>query len=132
MKIQMKHFISGCALFVTVLTACSDDDFEGKTSIKSGDAVQFAASSRTSTRTVYDDENIFQINWEEQDKIKIYSNKTYEGVADADYTVTPIETEDPKKSTNKLYNEGTIAAFGTSQLMWADNDTHKFYRCLSQ
>lgn len=50
MKIQMKHFISGCALFVTVLTACSDDDFEGKTSIKSGDAVQFAASSRTSTR----------------------------------------------------------------------------------
>lgn len=126
MKIQMKHFISGCALFVTVLTACSDDDFEGKTSIKSGDAVQFAASSRTSTRTVYDDENIFQINWEEQDKIKIYSNKTYEGVADADYTVTPIETEDPKKSTNKLYNEGTIAAFGTSQLMWADNDTHKF------
>lgn len=79
MKIQMKHFISGCALFVTVLTACSDDDFEGKTSIKSGDAVQFAASSRTSTRTVYDDENIFQINWEEQDKIKIYSNKTYEG-----------------------------------------------------
>ena len=28
------------------------------------------------------------------------------------------------KSTNKLYNEGTIAAFGTSQLMWADNDTH--------
>lgn len=108
------------------LSACSDDnEMEGRLPVKTGDAVRFAASSRSaSVKTIYDDENIFQINWEEQDNIKIYSDKAYEGVSDADYTVTPVETSGD--GTNKLYNEGTIAASGTTQLMWADNSQHKF------
>lgn len=125
MKIQMKHLISGCALLAVGLTACSDDDFGAAAPITSGDRVRFAASG-ASTRTIYDDANIFQINWESQDKIKIYSNKAYENVSDADYTVAPIETADSKNPGNKLYNEGSIAASGSSALMWADNEEHKF------
>lgn len=125
MNIRMKYLISGGALLIAGLSACSDDnEMEGRYPVNTGDAVRFAASQRPASRTIYDDENIFQINWENQDNIKIYSNKAYEGVSDADYTVTPIETNG--EGTNKLYNEGTIKASGASALMWADNNEHKF------
>lgn len=124
MKIQFKNLTSSCILFaLTNLVACSDDMDEGHTPVQPGNIVRFAAYS-PATRTIYDDENIFQINWEAGDNIKIYGSKDYNNLSNADYAVTPVETDG--EGTNKLYSTGTIAASGTSQLMWADNNEHKF------
>lgn len=117
-----RHLLMG-GIVCAGLASCSDDANDGRFPAEAGNAVHFAASS-PSTRTIYDDENIFQINWETNDAIRIYSNKAYEGVADANYTVTPIETAG--EGSNKLYNTGTIAASGEDQLVWADNNEHKF------
>ena len=124
MKIQFKNLTSSCILFALAnLVACSDDMDEGHTPVQPGNIVRFAAYS-PATRTIYDDENIFQINWEAGDNIKIYGSKDYNNLSNADYAVTPVETDG--ENTNKLYSTGTIAASGTSQLMWADNNEHKF------
>lgn len=124
MNIQAKYFMAGF-LALGLMTACTEDDFDESRVAKEGNAVHFAAGqAQASTRAIYDDENIFQINWENQDAIKIYSDKGFNNLTNADYTVTPVETNG--EGTNKLYNTGTIAAASADQLMWADNREHKF------
>ena len=123
MKMNIKSILSACVIFVALFSSCTDDTSD-YTPVNSGDGIKFTAGS-AETRTIYDDENIFQINWQNQDAIKIYCNKQFEGgVAEADYKVTPIETSGT--GSNKLYNTATILPSGSAQLQWADNAAHNF------
>ena len=127
MRKILKSVLSGVAVIaVATFSGCNDNDANGGTEVRQGDIVDFAMSKTPSSRTVYDDQNIFQINWEDNDNIKIYCNKSFEGISDASYKVTPTESDDPNISGNKLYNYGTISASGDAQLCWADNNEHKF------
>lgn len=85
--------------------------------------MNFALSNAT-TRTEYDDENEYQINWSNGDKIRIYCNEA-EDVKQADYTV--IKSIDPdKEHAGKLqYNESGLAWGG-------DNITHNFSPSIPQ
>lgn len=101
-------------------SGCSSDDLDNGHGNKptSGATVNFALSN-TTTRTEYDDENEFQINWNNGDKIRIFCNEA-EDVKQADYTV--IKSIDPdKEHAGKLqYNESGLAWGG-------DNITHNFF-----
>ena len=90
-------------------SGCSSDDLDNGHGNKpaSGATVNFALSNAT-TRTEYDDENEYQINWSNGDKIRIYCNEA-EDVKQADYTV--IKSIDPdKEHAGKLqYNDSGLA-----------------------
>lgn len=115
------YFKALCAGLIAVGTfsGCSDDNFgEGQKNIPSaGTAVNFTLSEETS-RTVYDDLDEYQINWSDQDKVRIFCNEA-EDVKQADYNV--IKSIDPEKE-----NEGTLQ-YNEQGLAWGSEDVHNFY-----
>lgn len=122
MKIKMRHMFFACALFTALFSACSEDTID-TVPANPGEGINFSAGSKE-TRTIYDDENIFQINWQNNDLIKIFSNKNYgatsaNGVFGYDYNV---QTKD--KLDNKTAS--LLPADANNQLKWADNTDHKF------
>ena len=122
MNNKMKHMLFLCALFTALFSACSDDTND-IVPANPGEGINFSAGSKE-TRTIYDDENIFQINWKNNDLIKIFSNKNYgatsaNGVFASDYNVQTANKLDAKTAS-------LLAADANSQLKWADNTEHKF------
>lgn len=114
-----KYFSALCAGLVVAgaLSGCSDDDFgNGQNgSASAGEKVNFTLGG-PSSRTVYDDEDEYQINWTDGDKVRIYCDDA-EDVKQADYSVQKSETEE---SEGKLqYNENGLA--------WGGMDEHHFY-----
>lgn len=114
-----KYFSALCAGLVVAgaLSGCSDDDFgNGQNgSASAGEKVNFTLGG-PSSRTVYDDEDEYQINWTDDDKVRIYCDEA-EDVKQADYSVLKSETEE---SEGKLqYNENGLA--------WGGMNEHHFY-----
>lgn len=115
-----KNFIKwfAGALLAGMVCGCNDDKGLGERP-SAGSRVNFSLSSAVSTRTVYDENNIYQIDWIEGDKVRIYCDEA-EDVKRADYeVVAPIDESNRHTSTLK-YNENGLA-WGT------DNGMHNFY-----
>ncbi len=115
----MKKYLSTlCAGLVVAgaFSGCSDDEFGNDSNTASaGVTVNFTLSSGVSTRTVYDDEDPYQINWTDGDVIRIYCYEAYD-VKNADYTVLKDETTE---------NKGTLQN-NENGLVWGSG-MHNFY-----
>ena len=99
-----------------MLTGCSDDE-GGTARPAAGTPISFSLTS-SGTRTIYDDEDPYQINWVTGDQIKIFCAEA-ESAKSALYNVTPASTA----------KDGTIAAApGSDVLQWGgDTEMHHFY-----
>lgn len=100
-----------------MLCACSDNSGDNNNRPEAGNTVNFALGSMPN-RTVFDQNNKYQINWQDGDKVRIFCDEA-EDVKQADYNVREID--DSKKNNAKLeYNENGLA--------WGSDDaTHNFY-----
>lgn len=112
-------FLSLCAAMIAggMLCACSDNSGDNNNRPEAGNTVNFALGSMPN-RTVFDQNNKYQINWQDGDKVRIFCDEA-EDVKQADYNVVKID--DSKKHNAKLeYNENGLA--------WGSDDaTHNFY-----
>lgn len=117
----MKRNILKIAFMATALTAggfvsCNEEEIDPNKGEHSGKKVSFSISE-ADTRTVYDPDEPLQINWVENDKVRIFCDEA-EDVKQADYTVAQIE-----KNTGKL-----VAYEDEKGLAWGgDDDVHNFY-----
>lgn len=103
------------ALCAGVVSACVDENINSDKDVN-GKAIKFGLSSQK-TKTVYDDNDPYQINWVDGDQIKIFCAEA-ETAKSALYNVTPASTA----------NEGTIAKAGSDELQWGgDGLMHNFY-----
>lgn len=103
------------ALCAGVVSACVDENINSDKDVN-GKAIKFGLSSQK-TRTVYDDNDPYQINWVNGDQIKIFCAEA-ETAKSALYNVTPARTA----------KDGTIAKAGSDELQWGgDGLTHHFY-----
>lgn len=100
-----------------MLCACSDNSGDNNNRPEAGNTVNFALGSMPN-RTVFDQNNKYQINWQDGDKVRIFCDEA-EDVKQADYNVVKInETE--KNNAKLEYNENGLA--------WGSDDaTHNFY-----
>lgn len=100
-----------------MLCACSDNSGDNNNRPEAGNTVNFALGSMPD-RTVFDQNNKYQINWQDGDKVRIFCDEA-EDVKQADYNVVKID--DSEKNKAKLeYNENGLA--------WGSDDaTHNFY-----
>ena len=104
------------ALCAGVVSACVDENINSDKDVN-GKAIKFGLSSQK-TKTVYDDNDPYQINWVDGDKIKIFCAEA-ETAKSALYNVTPVST---------AKEDGTIANAGSDVLQWGgDGLTHHFY-----
>ena len=115
-----KYFSALCAGLVVagVLSGCSDDDLgngQDGNRPSAGATVNFTLGG-PSTRTIYDDEDEYQINWSDNDQVRIYCEEA-EDVTQADYTVQKDETNE--ETGTLQYNENGLA--------WGGENTHNFY-----
>lgn len=109
-------FLSIALMLAVLLTGCSED--------KGGDATP-SANSKISfglgampARTVFDEQNKYQINWTSGDRVRIFCNEA-EDVTQADYNVINIDAD--KKHKAKL-------EYSDSGLAWGSDDgEHHFY-----
>ena len=103
------------ALCAGVVSACVDENINSDKDVN-GKAIKFGLSSQK-TRTVYDDNDPYQIKWVNGDQIKIFCAEA-ETAKSALYNVTPASTA----------KDGTIAKAGSDELQWGgDGLTHHFY-----
>lgn len=119
MKKYFSVLFAGLAV-AGVLSGCSDDDFgNGQDGNKpsAGNTVNFTLGGPT-TRTVYDDEDEYQINWTEGDQVRIYCNEA-EDVKQADYSVIKSIDPDAENTGTLRYNENGLA--------WGSESTHNFF-----
>lgn len=119
MKKYFSVLFAGLAV-AGVLSGCSHDDFgNGQDGNKpsAGNTVNFTLGGPT-TRTVYDDEDEYQINWTEGDQVRIYCNEA-EDVKQADYSVIKSLGPDAENTGTLRYNENGLA--------WGSESTHNFF-----
>lgn len=110
--------LSAGLLLTGIFCGCSDNNEPGTERPAAGTAINFALSGDQSSRTVYDENDTYQINWVSGDKIRIYCDEA-EDVTNADYEVIePIDDTNKHTSTLK-YNE--------NGLKWGSEDMHHFY-----
>lgn len=103
------------ALCAGVVSACVDENINSDKDVN-GKAIKFGLSSQK-TKTVYDDNDPYQINWVDGDQIKIFCAEA-ETAKSALYNVTPASTA----------KNGTIAKAGSDVLQWGgDGLKHHFY-----
>ena len=103
------------ALCAGVVSACVDENINSDKDVN-GKAIKFGLSSQK-TKTVYDDNDSYQINWVNGDQITIFCAEA-ESAKSALYNVTPASTA----------KNGTIAKAGSDELQWGgDGLTHNFY-----
>lgn len=111
--------ISVGLLLAGLTCGCSDDNgLEGQKP-SAGTKINFSLASDQKTRTAYDENDTYQINWIDGDKVRIYCDEA-ENVTNADYDViTPIDEKNQHTSTLKYNPDG---------LAWgSDNGTHIFF-----
>lgn len=112
--------LSLCAAMIAggMLCACSDSNGDNNGRPEAGSTVNFALGSMPN-RTVFDQNNKYQINWlEDGDKVRIYCNEA-EDVKQADYNVVKIDATSKNKAKLE-YNENGLA--------WgSDDEIHNFY-----
>lgn len=97
------------------LVSCVNEKIDGNQATIKG--IKFGISNQR-TKTVYDDNDPYQINWVNGDQIKIFCAEA-ESAKSASYNVTPVSTA--KK-------DGTLANAGTDFLQWGgDGLMHNFY-----
>lgn len=121
-----KYFSALCVGLVIagVFNGCSDDDFDnGQSGNKpsTGAIVNFTLNG-ASTRTVYDEENEYQINWTDYDQVRIYCAEA-EDVKNADYSVTHVGEIDGHIGDDSYAN----LAYNENGLAWGSEETHNFY-----
>lgn len=114
MKRHFNSLIKGVVALMC-LSACSEDIDNVLPS--SGEGINFSLSSNQS-RTIYDDENEYQINWVDGDKVRIYCDEA-EDLKEADYAVK--KSSDPTKE-----NEGTLSSVANGLKWGSDNGEHNF------
>ena len=126
-----KYIYSALALSTIILGACNDDDLNGGKGKNEGDFIEFTLSGARS-RTIYEDQdtingvgdNEWQINWEENDPIRIYSAEaksvTQSSNADASYTITDIKSDGNN-------HDGYLTRVGENGLQWGTAPTHDFF-----
>lgn len=103
------------ALCAGVVSACVDENINSDKDVN-GKAIKFGLSSQK-TKTVYDDNDPYQINWVNGDQITIFCAEA-ESAKSALYNVTPASTA----------KNGTIAKAGSDELQWGgDGLKHNFY-----
>lgn len=103
------------ALCAGVVSACVDENINSDKDVN-GKAIKFGLSSQK-TKTVYDDNDPYQINWVNGDQITIFCAEA-ESAKSALYNVTPASTA----------KDGTITNAGSDVLQWGgDGLTHHFY-----
>lgn len=103
-------------LVAPAFCGCSDDNGSDSKEAKTGADINFSLAQ---TRTAYDADDQYQINWVNGDQVRIYCDEA-EDVKNAIYTVNQ-SIEDNKE------NEGTLA-YNSAGLKWgSDTGTHNFY-----
>ena len=108
-------YVLALALCAGVVSGCVDEDLDGGKEV-SGKAIKFGLSSQK-TKTEYDGNDPYQINWVDGDQIKIFCAEA-EKATSALYNVKPA----------RAAKDGTIAKAGSDELQWGgDALTHHFY-----
>lgn len=103
------------ALCAGVVSACVDENINSDKDVN-GKAIKFGLSSQK-TKTVYDDNDSYQINWVNGDQITIFCAEA-ESAKSALYNVIPATTA----------KDGTIENAGSDGLQWGgDGLLHNFY-----
>ena len=111
-------YVLALALCAGVVSGCVDEDLDGGKEV-SGKAIKFGLSSQK-TKTEYDGNDHYQINWVSGDQIKIFCAEA-ETAKSALYNVTPVTPATTAK-------DGTIANAGSDVLQWGgDALMHNFY-----
>lgn len=107
------YFLCTGLMFISIFNSCSDD-MEG-VKPTSGSEIGFSIVDSRS-RTEYDPNNEFQINWSAGDKVRIYCEEA-EDIKSADYEVIINGTEKNKGNLKYLENG----------LKWGSEEKHTFY-----
>lgn len=126
---KMKKTIFSLMSVVMLLgiASCSDDEVV-KNHVQPGEVVRFSIDQRAS-RTVYETEDEWQIDWIKGDGITIFCQQA-EGAKSADYTITPtnadhsVEQETPSKYGLVDDNENGLCWNGA---IINENPAHNFY-----
>lgn len=119
------------AMVLFGMVSCSDDNFEGNSSVKGGELIQFSIDP-AATRTVYEAETglqAWQIDWLTGDKIRIFCDQA-EGSNNAEYTITPTDqTHATVQSQSKygIVNENADGLRWNGALMSNNYPPHNFY-----
>lgn len=136
MKKNLLYIIS---LFVANigLNSCSEDEIVNKVIPQDGEYIQFSIGQDVDSRTQYDSDDAWQIEWVNGDEVRIFSKEAKIGEVQkqhAAYTVIPGEEEtitgaqingttlDDYKSNVK----GTLTP-NENGLQWSGEDIHNFY-----
>ena len=105
------YFLCTGLMFISIFNSCSDD-MEG-VKPTSGSEIGFSIVDSRS-RTEYDPNNEFQINWVNGDKVRIFCDKA-EDIKKADYEVININN-----------NQGSLKSI-EGGLKWGGDEEHTFY-----
>lgn len=110
--------ISAAVMLASLMCGCSDNSGNGDAARPSANSkVNFALGSMPA-RTIFDENNKYQINWTAGDKVRIYCAEA-EGVTNADYNVVEIDATNKNKAKLE-YNE--------NGLLWGSDDgVHNFF-----
>ncbi len=112
-------FLGLCAVALVggLFCACSDNSGDNASRPEAGNTVNFALGSMPS-RTIFDENNKYQINWTAGDKVRIYCAEA-EGASNADYNVVDIDATNKNKAKLEYSENG---------LVWGSDDgVHNFF-----
>ena len=110
--------ISLAFVLAGTLCGCSDDSGKGGNKPSAGSVVNFTLSPDKKTHTAWNENDNYQIDWVDGDKVRIFCDEA-EDVKRADYEViAPIDESNKHKSTLKYNPEG---------LAWGNEEEHNFY-----
>lgn len=114
----MKKYIFSMMAIAALLCGCGKDDADNGGGVEDGNYISFGLAEET--RAEYSDSDAWQVVWEENDPIRIYSAEarsvSQSNNADAPYTVTGVSA-----------NKGSITKVNANALQWGDAETYDFY-----
>lgn len=111
---RVSLYLAAAAMTAFSLVSCENEELENSKATQKG--IKFGISSLR-TKTIYDEKDALQINWESGDKIKIFCAEA-ESAKSASYVVTPTSTA----------KNGTISNASEDVLQWGgDGLIHNFY-----
>lgn len=114
----MKKYIFSMMAIAALLCGCGKDDADNGGGVEDGNYISFGLAEET--RAEYSDSDAWQVVWEENDPIRIYSaearSASQSNNADAPYTVTGVSA-----------NKGSITKVNANALQWGDAEKYDFY-----